>query len=134
MTDDRDPFEEGIKNLEELSQELKAPEIPADVDADFDRRMTDLEARASAARGVREAKQKQTERELKSDREATRGLGYGLSIAYTIIGLPLFGYGVGYLIDKSMGTEIWKGFAMLAGAVLGIGMAFWMMNKHESRK
>ncbi len=139
MTDDRhdlpepdDPIEKGLQELQRQADELKVESKGDQIDAEFDERMKRLEARVQESKAVRESQQRETKRQLASDRESARGLGVGLSIAYTIIGLPLFGYAVGYFIDQSTGGESAKGIAMMIGAVAGIGMAFVILNRQNN--
>lgn len=139
MTDERhdlpepdDSLERGIRDLEKQAAELKVDSKGDQIDAEFEERMRKLEAKVEESKTVREAQQRESKRQMASDRESARGLGVGLSVAYTIIGLPLFGYGVGYLIDNSTGGEAAKGIAMMIGAVAGIGMAFVILNRHNN--
>lgn len=139
MTDERhdlpeqdDSLERGIRDLEKQAAELKVNSKGDQIDAEFEERMRKLEAKVEESKTVREAQQRESKRQMASDRESARGLGVGLSVAYTIIGLPLFGYGVGYLIDNSTGGEAAKGIAMMIGAVAGIGMAFVILNRHNN--
>lgn len=138
MTDDRqdlpekeDPIEKGLQDLQRQADELKVESKGEQIDAEFEERMRKLEERVQESKTVREAQQRETKRQLQSERESARGLGIGLSIAYTIIGLPLFGYGVGYFIDQSTGGQAAKGIAMMIGAIAGIAMAFVMLNRQE---
>lgn len=139
MTDDRhdlpepeDPIEKGLQDLQRQADELKVESKGDQIDAEFEERMRKLEAKVQESKAVRESEQREKKRQLASDRESARGLGVGLSIAYTIIGLPLFGYGVGYLIDNATGGDAAKGIAMMIGAVAGIGMAFVILNRQNT--
>lgn len=144
MTDDRpetpagaseprepDAFEEGIQRLAEKAETLHV-DRPEGLDEEFERRMKSLEERASAHRELRENEKREQERRTRGDRDAARGLGLGLSVAYTIIGLPVFGYGVGWLISRSTGSTTVAGFGMLIGAVLGIAVAIVMLNRQQA--
>ncbi len=70
------------------------------------------------------------QRKIASDREASRGLGVGLSIAYTIIGVPIFGYFVGYLIDRQVGGKLFAPLFTTGGAVLGLTYAVWVLQRN----
>lgn len=126
-----DSYEAKIAEMQASAEALKAPELPDEVEDQFDQRMKELEARASKVKAARDNQKAQEVRRERQDRDAARGLGFGLSIAYTIIGLPIFGFGIGWLIDRSTKTDHWKGLFMLAGAVIGIAMAFVMMNRQN---
>jgi len=64
--------------------------------------------------------------------EAARGLGVGLSIAYTILGVPLVGLAIGWALDSHYQSNVFKGLGTVSGAVLGIILAFWMMNRQNN--
>lgn len=131
---------------EELNQMDDLPELPEDKIPqlaptpelpkvpDFDERLRDLEARAQAAKDRRETKARTEARRLASDAESNRGLGIGLTVAYAIIGLPLFGIGVGYAIDSANGTTIFRGFGALVGSILGIVGAVVILNRQQNQK
>ncbi len=138
MTDDRhdltepeDPIAKGLRDLERQAEGLKVESRGNEIDAEFDERMRKLESRVQESKAVREAQQRETKRQLDSDRESSRGLGVGLSVAYAILGLPLFGYGVGYFIDNATGGNTAKGIAMMVGAIVGIGSAFYILNRQN---
>ena len=59
-----------------------------------------------------------------------RQLGIGLSIAYAILGLPLVGAGIGWLIDRATGVQgVWVGPLVLVGAAAGVAMAVVLLGK-----
>lgn len=132
MTDDpRDEaFEDELKKLQDVADGLDVPRLPESEQAAFDERMADLEKRATEAKIAREAKRVEVQRTLKSDQDSAKGLGIGLAIAYTMIGLPIFGYGVGYFVDQSSGGTQAKGIGVLIGSILGIFMAVVILNRH----
>ena len=64
-----------------------------------------------------------------------RGLGYGLTIAYTMVGPLIAGYGIGYLIDKKQGDgNTWQTWLTIAGMVLGFIGALFLMTKANETK
>ncbi len=131
---DEDELERRIRDLglDETPAIDRAKQEAAKIDAEFEGRLKDLEHRANQAQSVRKNRSRELERKLSSDRDAARGLGIGISIAYTIIGLPLFGAGVGWLVDNRLGVDFWKGIGVLLGAIAGIMMAFYKINRHNN--
>jgi len=127
--DDGDPFERTKRELEDI----EVPEIPDEPIVrtsmpevpDFDGRLRELEENAKRARGVQAQKAKRIADEGRSN----RGLGFGLTIAYTIVGVPMVGAGIGYLVDRAQGTTVWIGYGTFIGAVLGIVAALFMLNR-----
>lgn len=85
--------------------------------------------RAMEARNTRESAER---KRLASDAELGRGAGFGLTIAYTIMGLPMVGAAGGWLLDQRLGTQIWVGILTLTGAILGIFSAIMMLQRGGS--
>lgn len=104
----------------------------SEADDEFEERLAKLEKKASDAKQVREAKEKETDRRLASERESARGAGVGLQVAYMIMGVPLLFAGIGWLIDRWQGTGVFVGVGTLVGAVLGIVMTIYTLNKTNS--
>ena len=95
----------------------------------IDRRLTDLERRAGAQKATREARKEQEARRQAKDADAARGLGVGMTAAYAILGMPLLGAGLGWLVDQRLGTNVWLGLGMLAGATAGVGFALFVLQR-----
>jgi F0F1-type ATP synthase assembly protein I len=130
---------------EELSQMEGLPELPEDKIPqlaatpnlpkvpDFDERLRDLESRAQAAKDRRESKARTEARRLANDAESHKGLGLGLTVAYAIIGVPLFGILVGYGLDSANGTNMFKGMGALVGSICGIIGAVVILNRQNQK-
>jgi F0F1-type ATP synthase assembly protein I len=101
----------------------------ANFDDDLEAGLKRVESRAAEAKAAQEALRSEAERIGAADGDSARGLGVGLSIAYTIIGVPLLGVLVGWIVDSQLGTNVWKGLGMLIGAVIGIALAFVFLNR-----
>lgn len=103
---------------------LDLPDVP-NVDA--------LERRTTQARTSHNVAKAQEASRLASDSKASKGLGVGLAIAYTLLGLPMAGLGIGFLVDHLTGSNGWKGIGTVVGAVAGIAFAVMMLNRENSR-
>src|SRR5436190_8109547 len=112
------PDDERPESEEELDARLRAligdepqphAEVPG-IDEDLDRRLEALRTKAQKARGEFENKRAEENLRLERESEVGRGAGIGLSIAYTIIGMPLLGALIGYGADQGLHTTYWKGF------------------------
>ncbi len=131
-----------------VQEELKAMELPEIPDDEVDAKLQDLksrsfgelpsvdaqfeslEKRASAAR-VTHSKAKNAEpSRIDSDRRASRGLGLGMAMAYTMIGLPLLGIVLGFLLNKVFPGP-WIAVGVLAGFVAGVGFAVSLSNRES---
>lgn len=135
MTDEpRDPTPEADDNI--AMQMARAREKLEAIEDNFEGRLKDLEDRSADARDRFEKKKKIEDQRIRSEGEAARGAGVGLSVAYTILGLPLFGFGVGYLVDRfaiGKGTQ-WQSILGLIGAFVGVGMAVWMLQRPQFKQ
>jgi F0F1-type ATP synthase assembly protein I len=124
---------ERIERLEALAGRLGEAK-PQGAEPEFEERLARIEAKAEAVRAAREGKSAAESKRRGSDAEDYRGLGIGLAVAYTIIGVPIAGAAIGWLLDQAMGSALWIQVCTLAGATLGVFMAVLMLNKaNQSR-
>lgn len=134
MTDGAEPRDEQEREPEDdvlnrLMQNLDdIPHMP-EPDDDLDERMRKLESKATEVKQRREAGQKEVERKLRSDREANKGLGVGLMVAYALLGFPLVGALVGYFLDRGSDHRTWTSLLVVLGAVGGIVFTVYVLNK-----
>ena len=136
-----------FRRVQEELRAMELPEMPDDeVDArlaeissrpigelpSFDDHLTSLESRTTKARGVHD-KAKNTEAgRVESDRKASRGLGIGMAMAYTMIGLPLLGIVLGYLLNKVVPGP-WIAVGVVAGFIAGVAFALFLGNREKDR-
>ena len=135
MTDEpRDPADDADDSI--AMQMARAREKLEAIEDNFEGRLKDLEERSSEAKDRFEKRKKIEDQRIRSEGEAARGAGVGLSVAYTIIGLPLFGFGVGYAIDRFAmgGGTKWQSILGLVGAFVGVGMAVWMLQRPQFKQ
>lgn len=71
----------------------------------------------------------ETSRRHQSEQKISRGVGLGLVAAYAIIGLPMVGIGIGWLVDKFTRSNAFVGIGAMVGAVLGLVIAVRMLNQ-----
>lgn len=126
---------------EELNAMEGLPELPPDdipsipsrpPTPEFDDEFERLQARAKAVSDRRAAEKRVVKKQLQKEAEGNRGLGLGMSAAYAIIGVPLFGIGVGFLIDLKTGTTFFRGLGALLGSIGGIVGAVMMLNRGQN--
>ena len=122
--------------LESRLAELRA-EAAAKMEAaddDLESKLNRMAEQASAGRMKAENREVGQKSEM-LDRSSARGLGIGLTVAYAIIGVPVFGYGVGWLIDQARGTpDRFASILALLGCFAGVGFAVFVLNKENQRK
>lgn len=128
---DEDELDRRIRELglDQTPSIDKAREEAAKIDEEFGERLKALEEKAKAVKEVRDNQNREKTRKLESDRETAKGLGLGLSIAYTIIGLPILGAVIGWFLDSRMGGQTFTSLGVLIGSVLGIVAAVFMISR-----
>ena len=67
------------------------------------------------------------------DQKSSLSMGMGFTLAYTIVGTPILGYGIGLLINKLTHTDGWQIWLALLGSVIGIGWVVMITNRHGDR-
>ncbi|MBS1709960.1 MAG: hypothetical protein JSS65_14700 [Armatimonadetes bacterium] len=131
--------EEGQEKEVSLTEalETKTAEARAHAKAEADKaeqdmldQLTKLEESARSSRRSLERAHAREEAKAQETQETGRGLGVGLSIAYAIIGVPLAGFAVGYLIDRRPNGPFASGLTV-AGAVAGVAYAIMAVNRHN---
>lgn len=105
----------------------------AEIDDEFHERLRALEQRAEDAHGGYQKKEAEKQRAQRSDGESSRGLGVGLSVAYTILGMPMVGAGIGWFVDKQTGLKVFLGLGTVGGAVLGVVFALVILSRHQDK-
>lgn len=141
---------EELKHLEGAEADAKLAELEARLEAIADRmadgpatptamghhqditdRLHQIERRASAYRAAQIEAGRKSDQVLKQDAESYRGLGMGLTIAYTILGFPMLGAGIGWLIERNNPGGGAMGIAVTVGCFVGVGAAIWMLSRQS---
>lgn len=121
--------ENQVSALEDgLSDAAEKARASSEFGDDFERRLAALEQRAHAAKARRDEGKAKEFKVRETTQEEARSLGLGLSIAYMIIGLPLVGAGVGWLLDRQLHANAWAPMFALAGATIGVVFAVMRVN------
>ncbi len=115
MTPDDSP----VENTEEITK--TARQHMDQLESEYTEKFDEISQRVNQAKATREKKQAQASQKLEKENEANKGLGYGLAIAYAVMGMPLAGLGVGYLLDKAFGTQSLQAICAGLGFILGMG-------------
>lgn len=111
-----DEAEEKLRDIEErakkIAQRVEMPEVP-----EWDYKRPEIPG------------------QNKVDASSYLGLGVGLSVAYTLIGMALAGWGVGWLIDRNSGTtsNLGQGLGTLVGAMFGLAAGIFTIIKAQNR-
>lgn len=115
MTPDDSP----VENTEEITK--TARQHMDQLESEYTEKFDEISQRVNQAKATRAKKQAQASQKLEKENEANKGLGYGLAIAYAVMGMPLAGLGVGYLLDKAFGTQSLQAICAGVGFILGMG-------------
>jgi hypothetical protein len=104
------------------------------IDKDFDEKLNNIGDRVQSARQSADKFKPESNNASGMTPTEARGIGVGLTVAYSIIGTPLFMYGVGLLIDNATGTPAtatlkWSSGLLLLGAIFGVGFAIYTTQK-----
>jgi hypothetical protein len=128
--DDKTPLDD-----QQPPARLKTPEMPNTDEIDQQlRRFSDKVASTGGTRMPNPPdwnyKRSSSGRPHDSDPNNYRGLGVGISAAYFLVGAMAAGFGIGWLIDKSIGaSQTGTAIGGLLGCVVGIAGVVWMINR-----
>lgn len=134
---------ERLKRVRADLEAMELPELPEDripqvgpapAAPDFEDKFAQLEAKMERVKTQREAAQRTEQKKLASSAESSRGLGVGMSIAYTIIGVPLVGIAIGYAFDSSNGGNTGRSVGALLGSIIGVVGAVIMLNRTQQHR
>lgn len=100
----------------------------------FEQRLQAIESKARAARQEHAEVLEPTELQKRMSSESARGLGFGLAVAYTIVGIPLFMVALGWWIDRATDSNVFLSMFALIGSVLGIAVAVFLVNRQNAGK
>lgn len=107
-------------------------------DEEVDRRLESMDERTRTAGQVQMPTPPELEYKRRnfaqdsSDKGGYRGLGIGLSAAYALVGMMIFGVGIGWLIDHGpQSSNVGPAFGGLAGCVIGIVFVLWLINREN---
>ena len=114
-----------------MEEEEEKPSPFGNFDPEFDEKLDGFSKKVDKIKASREEQARDKERRQRGERDSSRGLGVGLTIAYMIIGLPLLGAGIGWLIDGRAGGTMWIGIGTVIGGVLGVFAAISIMNREN---
>lgn len=110
----------------------RAEEEAAELHSHMDARLAEIERRAKSAKqsfvksGV---KAEHRIGEGGSEPGGQRGLGIGMAVAMSILGLPIAGFFIGLFIEMNGGSDQFKVWLGLGGAVIGIAHGAWLAQK-----
>jgi F0F1-type ATP synthase assembly protein I len=114
-----------------ISDVVGAAGQAAEFDDEMRRELEEIERKARTTKAQHRKNEAKIAADRRTSAEDQRALGVGLNIAFAIVGLPLVGAGIGWLLNRQLGTPIWTGILSLAGATLGIVYAIYVLNRTQ---
>lgn len=127
------PGDSQKSQTEEIAQ--SAREKMAEIDRDFEGKLADLGDRVKTARGRAKQFEPEANNIAGMNPEEARGMGYGFTVGYAVIGMPIAMYVVGLAVDRFAkpipGGMTWAGLLAMVGGCLGIGFAIFATAKQN---
>ncbi|MBA4294265.1 hypothetical protein C0431_14995 [bacterium] len=106
-----------------------------EIDSDFDQKLSHLSNRLETAQAQSKKQAPGSNNASGLTPEDAKGLGAGLTAAYSLIGTPIVLYGIGVLVDRAGNrTEGQVQFAAMfgfLGFILGLIMTIIVANRHN---
>lgn len=132
--DQEDEFESRLREIEQKAMRIRdAHSQAAKPGESLEQRLAQFEDKAQAARSAFHRTKSEKERQQQIDADSTKGLGIGMTVAYYIVGVPMMGAFLGWLIDRGTGGSLWIGIMTLIGSVIGITMAVSTINRTSGK-
>lgn len=120
----------GDFDSEESSGEMQ-PKIDRfrDLHPDLSERLDKLDSRVKEVQLARLGRKAAEQKRAIAESDSARGLGIGLTVAYAIVGVPMLGALIGWLLDSSQGTTKYTGPSVVIGAALGMAMGLFLISR-----
>ena len=123
-----------LEDREDDIARVTAPaELPRAETDDLDARLDALKAKSEAAIAQKQEQERQARKDVKSQQEASYGLGVGLSVSYTLIGMPVLGAVLGLILNKLTGGNAWTLIGVLGGFGLGLFWVVLVTNRQDKK-
>ncbi len=135
------PSDEDIQSrFQKIRDELKDMDLPhLPDDEDLRKKIDQVNAPSSVSR-MPEVPHIEINRPQKPATNGTpgnynyRGLGIGMSAAYSLVGSMIVGFGLGWAFDKLTHNNYGQAIGALLGSVLGIASAIFLINRDGGTK
>ena len=110
----------------------RAEEEAAELHNEMDARLAEIEKKAKSAKQSFAKSGVKAEHRVGSggvEPGGQRGLGIGMAVAMSILGLPIAGFFIGVFIEMNGGSDQVKVWLGLGGAIAGIAHGAWLAQK-----
>lgn len=93
------------------------------INAEFEAKLSELDARQAAFKRRQEQKKAEVRRSL----DSTKGLGVGLAVAYVFTGVPMVGVGAGWGLSRLLNDPRYLMWGAAVGSCLGLVLAITLL-------
>jgi F0F1-type ATP synthase assembly protein I len=132
-----DDIQARFEKIREDLRGMELPELPEDADL---RAKIDHVTNPSGPSRMPDVPELVVNRPKKASTNGTpgsynyRGLGIGMSAAYSLVGSMIVGFGIGWAYDKATHSSYGQPIGAMLGAIFGIVAAMWLINHEGGNK
>lgn len=131
----QDPLE---KLKEENSSAIEAAAAQARAkleseDAAVSAKLSEFDSKMAGIRKKQADAVAQREKDSMVAPDTGKSLGMGLTIAYTIIGMPLAGFFIGLFVDSRVGGDHWRTWLAAGGSIFGLAGAVLLLQRNSKK-
>lgn len=132
-------FEARMEKLRSKIDALKSDLPPADFDETFKAGLDRIAEKAEGSQPEMpeppewEFKRPKIPGQFEGDAASYLGLGVGLSVAYTLVGCSVLGWGLGWWADRGSGAFLFQAIGTLVGSVVGLVGSIFMILRAQRK-
>lgn len=129
-------FIDADSKLDEILSRTGGERIPETEMEAYERKLNELEAKmqqAKQATNKATGKAKDDSMSGSLDRGTAVGMGFGLTLAYTIVGMPIAGYFLGKLINSLTGKSGFEVWLTIIGGIIGVAWVSMVASRNANR-
>jgi tetrahydromethanopterin S-methyltransferase subunit G len=122
--------------LEEILSRDEKVTLPQSEMDEYERKLSELEEKvkqAQAAKAKATGKAEDGSMSGSLDRGTAVGMGFGLTLAYTIVGTPIAGYFLGKLINSLTGRNGFEIWLTIIGGIIGVAWVSMVATRNANR-
>lgn len=128
-----------MESLRSKIDSLKSDIPPLDFDEEFQKGLEKIAEQAETHKPSMpdppewEYKRPKIPGQSEVDAGSYLGLGVGLSVAYTLVGCSLVGWGLGWLADRGSGAFLFQAIGALVGSIAGLVASILLIVRAQAK-
>lgn len=129
-------FIDADSKLEEILSRSEPTKIPKSEIDEYEQKLNLLDEKmrvAKAAKAKATGKVEDASLSGSFDRGTAVGMGFGLTLAYTIVGMPIAGFFLGKLLNNLTGKEGFHIWLTIFGGIIGIWWVSMVATRNANR-